>query len=160
MKVTKKSSKPKATPKLAPRGFNKRRRDITDDGRAPLGPNEEGELKFSTPKRMRLAPPELPLGISSEDFQALVSPTNDTSMEHAMAEDKDNDWSAEDDRKLVELVLEKLKLTKDDWNECALKLGKESESLGKRWKELVGEGHVGLRRGRRVSRMKLDSIWR
>lgn len=157
MKVSKKISKPRPTAAPAPRGVNKRRRDVTDDGRAAVEGKDE-EQKFSTPKRARLAPPELPRGIKRADFEGLESGKQIASIDENMADDED--WSAEDDRLLVELVLEKLKLTKNDWNECARKLGKDGGSLGKRWKELVGDGHVGLRRGRRLARMKIDSSWR
>ncbi|KAI9876742.1 MAG: hypothetical protein M1830_005824 [Pleopsidium flavum] len=151
MKVTKKTSK------AAPRGVNKRRRDFDDGGRATVD-EEDTDLKFSTPKRQRLGPPSLPLGVKRADFDGLQSPKQVTSADEDTSDGKE--WSAEEDRVLVELVLEKLKLTKNDWNECARRLGKDSGSIGKRWKELVGEGNVGLRRGRRSSRPKLDSTWR
>ncbi len=153
MKVTKKSSR------TAPRGVNKRRRDVDDDGRATVG-QEDVDLKFSTPKRQRLAPPTLPLGVKRADFEGLESPKARTSADDETLEVDGKEWSAEEDRVLVELVLEKLKLTKSDWNECARRLGKDSGSIGKRWKELVGEGNVGLRRGRRSSRPRIDSTWR
>ena len=151
-KISKKVAKP------APRGANKRSRDITDDGNTAVD-HKDGDLKFSTPKRMRLAPPELPLGVKRADFEGLESPKQGTSpaTKHSAADEK---WSAEDDRLLVKVVLEKLKLTEDDWNECAKKLGKESGSIGKRWMELVGKGHVGLRRGGRSSRPTLDGAWK
>ncbi|KAL9108928.1 MAG: hypothetical protein Q9227_006324 [Pyrenula ochraceoflavens] len=57
------------------------------------------------------------------------------------------DWTPEDDRLLVNVVLEKLKLSRREWDDCARLLGKDKNSLGKRWKVLVGEGNVGLRRG-------------
>lgn len=58
------------------------------------------------------------------------------------------EWSPEDDRMLVETVLTKLRLTKREWNDCARRLGKDKDSLGRRWNLLVGEGNVGLRRSR------------
>ncbi|OJD09596.1 hypothetical protein ACJ73_10200, partial [Blastomyces percursus] len=58
-----------------------------------------------------------------------------------------SDWTSEDDKRLVELVLEKLKLSRRDWNECARRMGKDHDSVGRRWRALVGEGNVGLRRG-------------
>lgn len=153
MKVSKKSHK------AAPRGANKRRRDVDDDGRVAIDQGDV-DLKFSTPKRQRLAPPDLPLGVKRADFEGLQSPIARTAAEGETGEADDDEWSAEEDRVLVELVLEKLKLTKSDWNECARRLGKDSASIGKRWKELVGDGNVGLRRGRRISRPKIDSTWR
>jgi hypothetical protein len=70
------------------------------------------------------------------------------------------EWTSDDDRRLVELVLEKLKLSKRDWNECARKMGKDNDSVGRRWKALVGEGNVGLRRGKRMVRARIDESWR
>ncbi|KIV91083.1 hypothetical protein PV10_05665 [Exophiala mesophila] len=68
----------------------------------------------------------------------------------------DAGWSVDDDRILVEMVLEKLRLSKRDWNDCARRLGKDKDSLGRRWSLLVGEGNVGLRRGGRTHRPDLD----
>jgi hypothetical protein len=41
-------------------------------------------------------------------------------------------------------VLEKLKLTKSDWQDCARSLGKDRGSVGRRWKSLMVNGEVGL----------------
>ena len=71
---------------------------------------------------------------------------------------EDVEWNWDDDRMLVEIVLEKLKLSRRDWNDCARRLGKERDSLEKRWSLLVGEGNVGLRRGGRISRTDLDIL--
>jgi len=169
MKVSKKISKAKPKAKAqaqsasAPRGFKKRSRDVADDnGRAAAGGNgngnkdDEEQKKFSTPKRMRLAPLEMPLGIKLADYEGLESLLQQDGFsmdgDTAAAVVRGGGWSAEDDRVLVEGVLEKLSLTKEDWNECARKLGRESGSVGGRWTELVGEGRVGLKRGRRLGR--------
>jgi hypothetical protein len=45
------------------------------------------------------------------------------------------------------MVLEKFRLTKRDWEECARRIGKDDTSVGKRWQALLGEGNIGLRRG-------------
>lgn len=117
----------------------------------------------------------MPMGLSADDFRALetpveeveekldmpiISPLNGQS-DHDSAYGsspslEDPEWSTEDDRLLVETVLEKMKLSKRDWNDCARKLGKDRDSLGRRWTLLVGEGNVGLRRGGRISRTNLD----
>lgn len=69
----------------------------------------------------------------------------------------DATWTENDDRVLVETVLLKLKLSSQDWNECAKRLGKDKDSIGRRWRLLIGEGDVGLRRGSgRHERMDLD----
>ncbi|KAK2768152.1 hypothetical protein FQN54_000004 [Arachnomyces sp. PD_36] len=71
-----------------------------------------------------------------------------------------SDWSADDDQRLIELVLEKLNLSRRDWDECARLMGKDQDSVGRRWKALVGEGNIGLRRGTGIVRGRIDDIWR
>lgn len=118
--------------------------------------DEEGPR---TPKRQRLAPPVLPLGLERGDFHSLISQTSDEVLESVEGREKDGDfWSTEEDRLLVELVLEKLKLTKSDWQDCARSLGKDRGSVGRRWKSLMGGGEVGLKH--RPRRAKLHSTWR
>ncbi|KAK5191229.1 hypothetical protein LTR96_003055 [Exophiala xenobiotica] len=131
-----------------------------------------------TPKRRRKVPLSIPMGLSADDFRALDTPSeekedldldmpimspfaNNTHSDQDSAYGSspsidDSDWTIDDDRMLVETVLEKLKLSKRDWNDCARKLGKDKDSLGRRWSLLVGEGNVGLRRGGRISRTDLD----
>lgn len=53
-------------------------------------------------------------------------------------------WSTEEDQHLIKLVLDKIKLSQRDWDECARQMGRAG--AGDRWKSLVGEGRVGLRR--------------
>ena len=65
-------------------------------------------------------------------------------------------WTIDDDRVLVETVLEKLQLSKRAWNDCARRLGKDKDSLGRRWDMLVGDGGVGLKRGGRLRRADLE----
>jgi hypothetical protein len=105
----------------------------------------------------------MPLGLSSEDFEGL-DPTprasavvswqpvrEDVYMPNQTNQTKDAidacEWSAADDRVLVSTVLDKLNLSRGEWNDCVRKIGKDRDSLGKRWKVLVGDGDVGLRRG-------------
>lgn len=176
-KVVKPAPKP-------PRGVNKRRRDCYEN-------DAEGEGilvdEFSTPKRRRRAPPELPPGLAQSDFRSPegscgLQKTSPSTRSHANADCEKGEsvlmptlpksdakttsstpgteWTSDDDRRLVELVLEKLKLSKRDWNECARKMGKDNDSVGRRWKALVGEGNVGLRRGRRMVRGRIDESWR
>ncbi|KAI9749372.1 MAG: hypothetical protein M4579_006894 [Chaenotheca gracillima] len=159
----------KTKPHQAPRGVNKRRRSLEDDenddeptpsdGAASAHSTREGtpdsnptlSSDFTTPKRARLlAPPDLPLGLSRSDFAAL-SPARHhhhtlprTTANPIRRHDPD-DWTTEDDRALVQLVIEKFKLSHDDWVECAKTLGKDKASVGRRWKALVGDGSVGIR---------------
>ena len=67
-------------------------------------------------------------------------------------------WTIDDDRILVETVLEKLQLSKRAWSDCARKLGKSKDSIGQRWQLLVDEGEVGLkvRRGGNIRRPLME----
>lgn len=176
-------------PPPPPRGQNKRRRDAYEDDSDDDVVNFAPGDGFSTPKRRRRAPFELPLGLDVSDFRALESPNTrlrshrssprlrrnkrdpalitpalnqqvDSSDASSPLEEPASDWTVEDDRQLVELVLEKLKLSKRDWSDCARRMGKDNDSVGRRWKALVGEGNVGLRRGRRMVQSPLPESWR
>jgi hypothetical protein len=164
-----------------PRGLNKRRRNEFEDEEMPDTSEEKENFEriYVTPKRLRKAPLLMPLGLSAEDFEALDEPSTVPTASNAKVSlpprappqprasydcDEDSSWSCDefgnwttdDDRLLVETVLEKLKLSKREWNECAQRLGKDKDSLGKRWKMLVVKGNVGLRRGGRLRRTDLD----
>jgi hypothetical protein len=69
-------------------------------------------------------------------------------------------WTAEDDRILVELVLDKLKLSKSEWQDCARSLGKDRHSVGRRWKTLMAHGDVGVKTRSSTRRAKLHGTWR
>ena len=177
------SKGPTATPRamqLPPhRSANKRRRsEFEDDISSEIYmPDCHTPEPTRTPKRRRKVPLSMPLGLSADDFRALEAPVEEVELDipviNPRAHHPDNDsaygssppvedteWDVDDDRILVETVLEKLKLSKRDWNACARRLGKDRDSLGKRWSLLVGEGNVGLRRDRNISRTKLDiSSW-
>ncbi|KKK18270.1 hypothetical protein P175DRAFT_0509799 [Aspergillus ochraceoroseus IBT 24754] len=96
--------------------------------------------------------------IPSYDPDAVL-PSIEESEEPAPAPADDSAWTAEDDQRLVETVLEKFKLSKQDWDECARLMGKDHASVGQRWQALVGEGNVGLRRGRRMVRSRIHKDW-
>ena len=135
----------------------------------------EDRDSFSTPKRQRRAPLLMPLGLSAEDFEGLdatpralpETPKKEAHEEVNMpdainqaAETSERDWSLTDDRILVSTVLDKLSLSRGDWNDCARRFGAEGDSLGKRWKVLVGDGEVRLRRGSGGrSRPELKRAW-
>ncbi|SPN96962.1 uncharacterized protein DNG_00480 [Cephalotrichum gorgonifer] len=168
------------------RGLNKRRRGLDDDmGRddgEESNDDAESELDISgeavaeqaeearpqTPKRARIAPEALPLGLARRDYHDLHLRNQE---EYALGlglemggragdEQRRNDeWTTEDDRILVELVLEKLKLTKSDWQDCARSLGKDKHSVGRRWRSLMVNGDVGLKT-RSSRRARLHSTWR
>ncbi|ORY66336.1 uncharacterized protein BCR38DRAFT_429935 [Pseudomassariella vexata] len=160
----------------APRGLKKRRRGVEDD----IGRDDDVESDLdienndsceedkeaicarpSTPKRARIAPEQIPLGLERSDFHNLhTSAENESKAEGTGVEvEADGEtWSTEDDRILVELVLEKLKLSKTDWQECARSLGKDRSSIGRRWKSLMVNGDVGLKT--RSRRSKIHGTWR
>ncbi|KAK8126162.1 uncharacterized protein PG998_001921 [Apiospora kogelbergensis] len=142
------------------RGMNKRRRateddmgrdnDIDSDLDIDASENnsgaEEGASAFprpATPKRARSR--------ARENNEEMTS-------SEAEFEAGGEMWSTEDDRILVELVLEKLKLSKSDWQDCARSLGKDRSSIGRRWKSLMVNGDVGLKT--RSRRGKLHGTWR
>ncbi|KAI1412140.1 hypothetical protein F5Y13DRAFT_163679 [Hypoxylon sp. FL1857] len=172
-KVVKRSAAP-------PRGVNKRRRAVEDDmGRdddidsdLEIGGSdnkdqaentEESTFRPATPKRARIAPEVIPLGLDRKDFHNLhtTNGQEENAAEGTEVEiEADGErWSKEDDRILVELVLEKLKLSKTDWQDCARSLGKDRSSIGRRWRSLMINGDVGLKSSR-SRRSKLHSTWR
>ncbi|KAI5926115.1 hypothetical protein F4810DRAFT_655354 [Camillea tinctor] len=169
-KVIKRSTAP-------PRGMNKRRRADDDDmGRdddidsdLEIGSSSkdrecesrEAMCRPSTPKRARIAPEVMPLGLERSDFHNLHTDEpveKEAEGTEVEVEADGENWSLEDDRILVELVLEKLKLSKEEWQDCARSLGKDRNSLGRRWKSLVNGGNVGLKS--RSRRSKIHSTWR
>ncbi|UNI15163.1 hypothetical protein JDV02_001726 [Purpureocillium takamizusanense] len=175
-----------------PRGVNKRRRADDDDmGRHDLSSDDDDDGAMvssslqdrdngdddndddqpappSTPKRARIAPEQLPLGLERSDFHNVhllnVGVGGDATAHEAPGTELEREadgeeWSAEDDRVLVELVLEKLKLSKTEWQDCARSLGRDRGAVGRRWKSLMMKGEVGLKtRGSR--RAKLHGTWR
>ncbi|KAK8918024.1 hypothetical protein H634G_00867 [Metarhizium anisopliae BRIP 53293] len=171
-----------------PRGINKRRRAGGDDmGRGDV-PSEEEDMDSdvesgsdsqqlqprsdnrpeepaapTTPKRARIAPERLPLGLERSDFHNIHrlegGCSSDGKGTEVEVEADGEEWSAEDDRILVELVLEKLKLAKSEWHDCARNLGKDRHSVNRRWKSLIMRGDVGLKT-RSSNRRRLHSTWR
>jgi hypothetical protein len=56
-------------------------------------------------------------------------------------------WTEDEDQRLIEVVLEKFRLSQQEWDECARQVGRRNGAdIGRRWHSLVGEGRVGLRR--------------
>ena len=163
----------KATPKTPQR---KRRRALSDDLGPSRDQENVTSSKPSTPKRQRRAPPSLPLGLEKSDFEALtphsqshtsfnltpdttfLTPSQPLPFHIPNTKSKPVDiegdtemgdgWTAQDDDALVSLILNKLRLKQSDWDECAQILGKGHDSIGERWRMLVGEGEVGLRRSK------------
>ncbi|KAK4673493.1 hypothetical protein QC763_112500 [Podospora pseudopauciseta] len=165
----------KRTPVHPSRGPNKRRRAVDDglgreeDTSSDVEPEAEEpdeDPTPQTPKRSRIAPEVIPLGLERGDYHSLhhsrlYVDNNPTTSEGTdiVAEGDGSKWSAEDDRILVELVLEKLKLSKSEWQDCARSLGKDRSSVGKRWKSLMVNGDVGLKRTG-LRRGRIHGTWR
>lgn len=105
-----------------------------------------GPSPYSTPKRRRLAPLSLPLGLTAQDYESLNMPPGYGENNSQKTVCSNSDWTPEDDEALVTLLLDKFRVSKRDWNECARLLGKNKDSMGRRWRVLVGNGQVGLRR--------------
>ncbi len=175
----------------APRGSNKRRRDDEDNedekenveeatqSQPQLETNDESQGP-STPKRVRIAPETMPMGLERRDFEMLYDCHQYSSestgygpgfqrpeprrragdAQSEEAEDDGVDWSNEEDRQLVELVLEKLKLSKSEWQDCARSLGRDSGSMQKRWKNLFEAGEIGIKTRGRRERSNTSATWR
>lgn len=165
-----------------PRGANKRRRE--DDQEMSNKKEHEVEMESnysedkgpSTPKRMRVAPETMPLGLERRDFEMLHDCHQYTSDTNALGfclpkprnleEEMDNgrntsiDWSSEEDRQLVELILGKMRLNKSDWQDCSRTLGRGSGNIKARWNSLLGGGEVGLKTRARGERRTNSATWR
>ncbi|KAK2040523.1 hypothetical protein LZ31DRAFT_557783 [Colletotrichum somersetense] len=176
-----------------PRGVNKRRRAVDDDSsRSETDEDIDSDLEISsrrqpfvqgqsqnntpllsapaTPKRARIAPEIIPLGLGRSDYHTLhllnggdgvnCNNTEEEQGTNVEVEADGEPWSAEEDRILVELVLEKLQLSKTEWQDCARSLGKDRNCLSRRWKSLMLQGEVGLKGRRSSRRTKLHGTWR
>ncbi|PBP24643.1 DNA-binding protein [Diplocarpon rosae] len=154
---------------VAPRALNKRTRAASDDTSRSDIDNETSEEdeplscdgRPCTPKRTRFAPDLLPRGLERSDFHDLRRQEVEAQSSVLPTVESFNagEWSTDEDRLLVELVLEKLKLTKSDWHDCARSLGKDRGSVGRRWKSLMSGGEVGLKRNL-PRRAKIHGTWR
>ncbi|CAK7240924.1 MAG: hypothetical protein STHCBS139747_002380 [Sporothrix thermara] len=152
-----------ATPFLPALGSAESSAATNSSSAAPAAPSTTPP-RPQTPKRARIAPEALPLGLERSDFHALHANgiPDDSSRAGTLVEtEADGEaWSTEDDRMLVELVLEKLKLSKEEWQECARSLGKDRHSLSRRWKSLMLHGDIGLKPSSRTRRSKIHGTWR
>ncbi|KAI0459612.1 hypothetical protein F5B21DRAFT_249845 [Xylaria acuta] len=159
-----------------PRGLNKRRRALEDDmGRdddvdsdLDIGNSDVEEPEDtrhttptpSTPKRARIAPADLPRGLERSDFHDLHEPTAEETTKEGTGVEQEVDgerWSVEDDRVLVELICEKLKLSRSEWQECARMVGKSENGAERRWKTLIRNGDVSVKS--RARRGKVHGTW-
>ncbi|WZH40888.1 uncharacterized protein QYS62_001826 [Fusarium acuminatum] len=97
----------------------------------------------STPKRPRIAPEKLPLSLDHSDFPNMHLRQGGHLLNKGDSDEED--WSAEDDRVLIETVLEKLRLSKAGWQDCARNLGHDRDAIHRRWKALLLNGDIGLK---------------
>ena len=173
------------------RGVKRCRNTFEADEEAPPNDDKDRknhpEAQLSTPKRQRRIPTNIPFGLEPSDFYGLESQPRIQSsspqlsqlslcsgrtpraknqqgiMEQSLGDQDDEDqWSDDDDRMLVDMVLDKLKLSRREWDECARALGADQKSLGKRWKYLLNEGQVGLkfrRGGWKPYRGDVRDVW-
>ncbi|KAI1436111.1 hypothetical protein GGR50DRAFT_652768 [Xylaria sp. CBS 124048] len=170
---------------MAPRGANKRRRapedyyymdreddddeDGSDSDDLSFGGDAHGSEREtvrrsrcapSTPKRARIAPENLPRGLQRSDFHDIHEPTEEETSKEGTAVEKEANgepWSIEDDRVLVELIFEKLKLSRTEWQECARRIGKSENGVERRWKTLIRNGNIGV--NGRARRSKVHGTW-
>jgi hypothetical protein len=147
---------------------NKRCRDVAFDHESE---QKEKEKKmeglrdpFSTPKNKRVkmtaapSPPNRNLRVEG--------PVVVVGLGYGLQEEQEEEqeWTVDEDRRLVELVLQRMRLSRDDWEECARSLsiglgdgrksGRNGKSLGRRWESLVAGRDVGLRDRRRLLKPK------
>ncbi|KAL1898105.1 hypothetical protein Cpir12675_002053 [Ceratocystis pirilliformis] len=135
-------------------------------------------LKPYTPKRARTCPEVMPLGLSRSDFDdvwrleheqkqepcspavSLMSVASSASSVFdstsiASTYDASNsdteDWTDEDDDALIDIVLKKLRLSRQEWHECARTLGRNRSTISQRWKSLLMGREIGLKRAHPAS---------
>lgn len=145
---------PKA-PVLVARLSNKRTRSAAFDS-SPMDEESDNSDKdfnrrtdrFATPPPRKRVRPTTPPPAPNRGVRGLLADNDD---------DEYMSWTSDDDRQLVELVLGKLQLSKNDWEECARSLGKgDGHSVGKRWESLLGNISLKDRR-KRIGRHNLYS---
>lgn len=129
--------------------------------------NTSSRAAPSTPKRQRIAPPDVPRGLTKEDFHKLGAPDaieKDTAQgTNVEVGERGDQWSMEDDHKLVEVVLEKVKnmdLSSEVWDDCVRNLpGRDQSSVSLRWRSLVNRDKIGLQNRGSRPRAKLHGTW-
>ena len=97
--------------------------------------------QFNNPCAAVASLPHLPNTFS---FASSEQPTLPQSLEieasptEQRADSYTRDWSNAEDRLLVELVLQKMRLSQRDWAECAKSLGRDPRTVGNRWEMIMG----------------------
>lgn len=130
-------------------------------------PDKSSQAAPSTPKRQRIAPPDVPRGLTREDFHKLGAPDATENQNHEGTNvelgERGDQWSVEDDHKLVEVVLEKVKnmdLSSEVWDDCVRNLpGRDQSSVSLRWRSLLNRDKIGLQNRGARTRAKLHGTW-
>ena len=54
---------------------------------------------------------------------------------------------AHENQRLVEIVLDRFRLSQQEWDECARQIGRQNGAdIQRQWNNLMGAGQIGLRR--------------
>ncbi|KAJ5099545.1 hypothetical protein N7532_006546 [Penicillium argentinense] len=170
---------PPPPPSAPARGANKRRRSLDyDDGDVnmsrghdrPSTPKRQRQVPYELPLGLTTSdfysirsppitqsppsPAQRRLHERLQEFGARIDPDaplpSIEESEPSTSEPSAEKWSADEDQRLLEVVLEKFRLSQKEWDDCARQMGRRnSGDVGRRWNSFVKEGRVGLRRARR-----------
>ena len=167
----------------SPRSAKKRRRSINDDEDRDSSSESDGNAP-STPKRQCIAPPSIPLGLLSQDFDGLSrTPVADKALcyrspdilapvvkpsacTNAPCDTYSTTLSPSSySSSLVALILEKFSLREEVWKD----LEPSSGSMDDRWRSLMTAAEMArgrrirremvIRRGGKRERKNLDGLW-
>lgn len=121
--------------------FNRRSRQLRNDTSINTAtPERVAPTTSLTPNALQLS--LIPSSPQDEVSQMDITPTTQV--------DSTRDWSNAEDRLLVEMVLQKMRLSPRDWADCARSLGRDPRTVGNRWEMIVGS-LIGESREARVS---------
>lgn len=116
-------------------GFNRRCRQLRTNTTVDATAPESSTSLTPSALQMTLYQPS---SLQDEDQQREIVPAISDS-------DASRDWTHAEDRLLVELVLQKLRLSTRDWADCARSLGRDPLAVGNRWDLIVGNLMGGAR---------------
>lgn len=105
--------------------------------------------------------PLRPASFTSENIRepaAAAAQTDLTGSDNNTPEEEE--WCPEDDKILVEVILEKLRISKADLEDCARSLGRDRHSVSRRWKSLKSAGEIGLKNSGGSKRSSIYGSWR
>jgi len=114
--------------------FNRRCRQLSIDIPHPTALPESVIASTSNTLQLSEVHPPSPHQESSQ-MEMEITPTT-------QPENSARDWSNAEDRLLVEMVLQKMRLSPRDWADCARSLGRDTRTVGNRW-EMIVESLMG-----------------